>query len=502
MASEIKVDNIKDQCGTAVITKCGATHTVTAEVYKADTIQDTSGNAYLAKCGTTVTLGGCGQTIELASGASQTGFGRTGTVDWDTTAKTASFTAVSGNGYFINTTSGAITVTLPATPSAGNIVSVSDYNGTASTNAITLARNGSNINGDASDYTITKADSAVTFVYVDGTVGWTSVQTSNTVDNQNLFIVASGGTITECGDYKIHTFTGPGTFTVAAGSDTSNNEVSYLVVGGGGAGGTGSEGNSSVGSGGGGAGGFRERRAANDSYTVSPLNGATPITVTSQGYPIVVGGGGPGRASAGPCTGNNPNGSPSIFSSITSAGGGYGISRNGDAPQIGGSGGSGGGTTFTGSACSTAGGSGNTPPTSPAQGTNGGDGSGANPQHPGGGGGGATVSGGNALSHPAPGEGAEGGNGATTHITGSPVTYAGGGGGGVGLPGGPPGPGGSGGGGAGGTNLNPNGDGTAGTNNTGGGGGGAASGALMGACVSLKGGNGGSGVVIIRYKFQ
>ncbi len=120
MASEIKVNNIKDQCGTAVITKCGATHTVTAEVYKADTIQDTSGNAYLAKCGSTVTLGGCGQTIELAAGASQTGFGRTGTVDWDTTAKTASFTAVSGNGYFVNTTSGAVTVTLPATPSAGD----------------------------------------------------------------------------------------------------------------------------------------------------------------------------------------------------------------------------------------------------------------------------------------------------------------------------------------------------------------------------------------------
>jgi hypothetical protein len=55
---------------------------------------------------------------------SQTGFGRTGTVDWDTTAKTASFTAVSGNGYFVNTTSGAITVTLPASPNAGDIVSI------------------------------------------------------------------------------------------------------------------------------------------------------------------------------------------------------------------------------------------------------------------------------------------------------------------------------------------------------------------------------------------
>jgi hypothetical protein len=63
-------------------------------------------------------LGDSGDTITIPAGATitnngtQTGFGRTGTVDWDTTAKTASFTAVSGNGYFVNTTSGAITVTL------------------------------------------------------------------------------------------------------------------------------------------------------------------------------------------------------------------------------------------------------------------------------------------------------------------------------------------------------------------------------------------------------
>ena len=70
--------------------------------------------------GTTVTLGESGDTVNIPSGVTitnngtQTGFGRTGTVDWDTTAKTTSCTAVSGNGYFVNTTSGAITVTLPA----------------------------------------------------------------------------------------------------------------------------------------------------------------------------------------------------------------------------------------------------------------------------------------------------------------------------------------------------------------------------------------------------
>src|SRR6056300_1219082 len=126
MASTIKVNNIQNQCGANIANKCGST----------------------------ITLGASGDTITLACGASQTGFGRTGTVDWDTTAKTAGFTAVSGVGYFVNTTSGAITVTLPATPSAGDIVAVADYANTADTNNITLGRNSSNIEGNAEDFVI------------------------------------------------------------------------------------------------------------------------------------------------------------------------------------------------------------------------------------------------------------------------------------------------------------------------------------------------------------
>ena len=156
MTSKIKVDNIENQCGGAVVTKCGATTTISGSVVKADDIQAADGGNLINQCGTTITLGASGDTINLASGASQTGFGRTGTVDWDTTAKTASFTAVSGNGYFVNTTSGALTVTLPASPSAGDIVAVADYAGTADTNNITVGRNGSNINGAASDQTISK----------------------------------------------------------------------------------------------------------------------------------------------------------------------------------------------------------------------------------------------------------------------------------------------------------------------------------------------------------
>src|SRR6056300_829031 len=127
---------------------------------------------------TQVTLGDSGDTFVIPSGVTitnngtQTGFGRTGTVDWDTTAKTASFTAVSGNGYFVNTTSGAITVTLPASPSAGDIVSIADYAGTSATNAITIARNGSNFEGGTSNGQIAVNRQSVTLIYVDGTQGW------------------------------------------------------------------------------------------------------------------------------------------------------------------------------------------------------------------------------------------------------------------------------------------------------------------------------------------
>ena len=119
--SKIEVDAITQQSGTTLTVGGGACKTATVDA-------------------TTVTLGRSGGTVSLASGATQSGFGRTGTVDWDTTAKTASFTAVSGNGYFVNTTSGAITVTLPA-GSAGDIVAISDYASTFQTNNVTITPN-------------------------------------------------------------------------------------------------------------------------------------------------------------------------------------------------------------------------------------------------------------------------------------------------------------------------------------------------------------------------
>jgi hypothetical protein len=209
MTSIIKVDNLQNQCGANIINENAGT----------------------------ITIGASGDTVTLAAGASQSGFGRSGSVNWDTTPKTTGFTAVSGNGYFCDTTSAAFTVTLPATPSAGDIVAIADYNGTALTNAITIARNSSNINGAAADQDITFNYAAVTFVYVDSTVGWRSVDTSNLndIETQPAFIVATGGTVLTCGDFKTHVFTGPGTFTVScAGNPLGSDSVDYLVVAGGG----------------------------------------------------------------------------------------------------------------------------------------------------------------------------------------------------------------------------------------------------------------------------
>ncbi len=452
-------------------------------------------NTVAPQCGTTLTLGESGDTVQLGSGASQSGFGRSGAVDWQTTPKTATFTAANGEGYFINQGS-AITMNLPA-GSAGAIVAVSDYARNFSTYNLTVSPNGSEkIGGVAADAILTVNGQAATFVYVDSTKGWVNVQNAEDTETGNEFIVATGGTITTCGNDTIHTFTGPGTFTVSQVHPcAANNLVSYVVVGGGGAGGTDY---SATSGGGGGAGGYRETKSPVTPYTASPLCGhGTPgnrITVTATAFPITVGAGATaialGPSPSGP---SFSSGSNSQFSTIISAGGGGGASNRESSPspsRIAGSGGSGGGASFYRPSCN---GSGNNPPVTPAQGTNGGT-AGTPPAYSSGGGGGAGAVGGNGSSS----KGGDGGAGVSSEITGSSVTRSGGGGG-ASWEDGPAsshGAGGSGGGGAGG----PDGGnaGVAGTTNTGGGGGGASGASGEG----NLGGNGGSGIVIIRYKSQ
>jgi hypothetical protein len=86
--------------------------------------------------------------------------------------KTSTFTAVAGEGYFVNTTSGVITMNLPAGTLGDEIVFI-DYAGTFDTYALTIAANGSEkIAGSTADLTVSIERAANTLVYTDGTQGW------------------------------------------------------------------------------------------------------------------------------------------------------------------------------------------------------------------------------------------------------------------------------------------------------------------------------------------
>jgi hypothetical protein len=335
---------------------------------KVDNIQKTSdASNIIKKCGSTITVGSCGATVALASGASQTGFGTpSSSVLWCTTAKTSPFTAADKVGYFVNTTGGTITVTLPASPSAGDVVALSDYANKWATNPVTLCRNSSKINSGVNNVNLNTNGSAITLIFVDATIGWKQVDDATLdITGAPNFISATGGTITTSGDFKIHTFNSSSNFVVTQGQTPANNEVSYLVVAGGGGGG-------STHGAGGGAGGFREGESSIDSYTQSPLAVAGGLSLTSQTYPITVGAGGWCNTwslsrmltSAG---------APSTFSSITSTGGGgKGYATQNYRYILANAGGSGGGGTYTPNPGTTPGGAGNTPPVSPPQGNNGG----------------------------------------------------------------------------------------------------------------------------------
>ena len=395
--------------------------------------------------------------------------------DWQSVV-TGDTTMVSGRGYFVDTSSSAVTMTLPSSASAGDSIAIKDYAGTFATNNLTIGRNSHKIQGNSNDNINSTNRASLVLVYVDSTKGWLYSRESNVGDlEKNIRVAATGGTVATSGDFKIHTFTGDGCFVVSAGAGPFA-VVDYLVVGGGGAGG-GSRSSTGAGSASGaGAGGMRTTFPSPDCNA-----GSHPVSV--QTYPITVGAGGtggPGAASPNIPGNNGTDGSNSIFSTITSAGGGGG--RAGPCgSQVGASGGSGGGASG-GSCTPRAGGAGNTPPVSPPQGNNGG--TAAYGRYRGAGGGGAGAVGTNQQDDNT--SNAPGGAGLANSITASSVTYAAGG----------PGP-------AGGAGT-PSPTGTAGTTGTAnrGNGGGGARGRGGGPDGDHAGGNGGKGVVIIRYKFQ
>ena len=278
--------------------------------------------------------------------------------------------------------------------------------------------------------------------------------------SQETGINATGGTIGEYESggtvYRTHTFTNSGTLEVSSAPPTA--EVDYLVIAGGGSG------SSRQGAGGGGAGGMRS---------------GSGLPISNQDYTVTVGAGGVGGDSNGPYDGTS--GVNSIFSTITSTGGGNGALGGGVA------GGSGGGSGR--SSGGAVGGAGNSGGYTPPEGNPGGRGA----SNSAGGGGGAGGSGVDAVADTSSGNG---GNGAISSITGTSVTYAGGGGGAghaaQSVTGGTGGPGGGGDGSNGAAQSGGNGAAALGA-----GGGGGDYSPTFGV---TKGGNGGSGIVIVRYE--
>jgi hypothetical protein len=327
-------------------------------------------NKISPRSGTDITLGDSGDNFIIPSGATLTNNGTASgfaSIAWQSSIVTGStLTAVAGNGYWIDTTLNACTVTLPGSASVGDQIIFVDYARKWGTNAITIDQNSLNFQGYSSPNPEYNTNGqSVSIVYSGATQGWIP-----TVDDD------------------------------VTNEVPQSYSIDFLVVAGGGSGG----GNNG---GGAGAGGYRT--------STQSITAGTTITVT-------VGGGGASKPYTSPYSGNKGSDSSisgSGITTITSAGGGGGVGA-GETP-VGRDGGSGGG----GSRNAGTQGSGNTPSTSPSQGNDGGDGASA-PSYGGGGGGGAGAVGSAAN---ASNGGGDGGAGTTSSITGSSVTYAGGGGG-------------------------------------------------------------------------
>ena len=305
----------------------------------------------------------------------------------------------------------------------------------------------------------------------------TSGSTNEVYDSSNKYYSGSqvgtitGGTITTHGVYKVHTFTGSGTFTtnVAGTADI------LLVAGGGGSGGS----HAGAGGGGGGAGG------GGGGGGVRALSSQS---VSAAGHTVTVGTGGIAGTTGGATGGTGGNSSFGATSASGGGGGGYGTTDTGTS-TAGNSGGSGGGGGF-GTHTSLSGGSGNAGSYSPVEGYAGGTG-GASATTGAGSGGGAGAAGSQPTSS---NSGSNGGAGLGNDWRTGSTQYYGGGGGGAGVNTSTAWPGGSGGGGVSGSSSNGY-IGTVGTANTGGG----AGGSHGGGGSHRAGAAGGSGIVVVRY---
>jgi hypothetical protein len=144
--------------------------------------EDSTGGQYVAlKAGTTVatnvtftlpTADGTADQVLTTNGSGALAFATvSGGAAWQAVV-TSSLTVVAKGGYFVNTSGGVITATLPAAPVLGDFISFIDYNGTFDTNNLTIARNGKPIQGVAEDLTVSVERAGLTLVFTDDTQGW------------------------------------------------------------------------------------------------------------------------------------------------------------------------------------------------------------------------------------------------------------------------------------------------------------------------------------------
>ena len=156
--------------------------------------------------------------------------------------QTSAFTASAGNAYPCNTTSAAFTVTLPASPSAGDLVTLTDYAGTFGTNNLTVNPNGLKIQGDTANKVISTSNNSVNLVYIDSTRGWlvysavTSTPFPPPASSVDYLVVAGGG---GGGSYYYSGGGGAGGLRAASTQTVTAGSTLTITVGGGGAGGTG-----------------------------------------------------------------------------------------------------------------------------------------------------------------------------------------------------------------------------------------------------------------------
>lgn len=319
----------------------------------------------------------------VGSGAASSGGG----VSWSTTVQNTNFIAVAGNGYAVNTQIANVIVTLPASPTVGNFISLVDYKGTFTGNNLILYPNGNKINGNTSNVYLSTNGQGISLVYIDSTQGWINYASAAAVGPYNVeaLIIAGGGGGGQDvaggggagGVYYVSSITvnpgnlltatvgsgGAGTTSYSSvGSNGGNSSFAgYVAIGGGYAGGwgtsykDGSPGGSGGGGGGGGGGGSAPTGNAGAGTPGQGYPGGAGGGGSSyDSYGLGGGGGGAGGAGAGSNT-NPPNGGPgtntySAWATATStgvggyyAGGGGGNSNSANYPGAGGAGGGGNG---------------------------------------------------------------------------------------------------------------------------------------------------------------